>query len=254
MGNAGTTQKTPRTGQNRFFVFLLVFAAISSVGKDLDRLYTMTRGIYGLTTSWLQSGSTVTLSEPATVDNSCPEALALEEKNDQLRLSGPIAARQANEIGGLHGGIAAEPARGGEVEVSVTRKARSSVRVTEDMWVRPPATEIAAKIDRVDVTGAPDSRMVDGHRDLDLPASLDNAIKVETFRGNISSDFAFKVAGRVSRKHFRGFGECERELILKTLKGVVHVKELARGPTSHGLTYQTECAAGTDQLNKVIRQ
>ena len=76
MANEGTTQKAPRAGQNRIFILLLVFAAISSVSKDLDRLHALTTHIHGFTSSWMQLGSTVYASEIGPVADSCPEAPA----------------------------------------------------------------------------------------------------------------------------------------------------------------------------------
>jgi len=142
MANEGTTQKAPRSGQNRFFILLLVFAAISSVSKDLDRLHSLTKQIHGYTSSWMQLGSTVYASEIAPVDGSCPEALAQTEKTEEFRWAGQVANGLAIEIKGINGGISAEPARGTEVEVFATKKARSSDPASVAIKVVPHAAGV----------------------------------------------------------------------------------------------------------------
>lgn len=124
MTNAGTTQKS-RTRQNRFFVLLLVLAALSGVLKDLDRLQTVTRSIHGLTASWLEVGSTVYASgiPPAVT---CPLAGGQADRTEPFHWIGLVAAGQAIEIKGINGDITAEPAAGSQVEVVATKKGRRS--------------------------------------------------------------------------------------------------------------------------------
>lgn len=126
MANAGATEKSARTKQNRFFVLLLVLAALSSVVKDLERLQTLTSSIHGLTASWLHIGSTVYASGMSPAESNCQEALGQLVKNEQFRWTGQVAAGQSIEIKGINGSISAEPAGGGEVEVVATKKARRS--------------------------------------------------------------------------------------------------------------------------------
>ncbi|MCU1264861.1 MAG: hypothetical protein JWM21_1179 [Acidobacteria bacterium] len=136
MANAGTTQKG-RTRQNRFFVLLLVLAALSGVVKDLERLQTVTRSIHGLTASWLEMGSTVYASGiPSSV--TCPTA-GQAEKVEPFRWTGLVAAGQSIEIKGINGGIIAEPAAGNQVEVVATKKARRSDPVAVNIRVVPHA-------------------------------------------------------------------------------------------------------------------
>jgi hypothetical protein len=136
MTNAGTTQKG-RTRQNRFFVLLLVLAALSGVVKDLERLQTVTRGIHGLTASWLEMASTVYASGiPSSV--TCPTA-GQAEKVEPFRWTGLVAAGQSIEIKGVNGGIIAEPAAGNQVEVVATKKARRSDPVAVNIRVVPHA-------------------------------------------------------------------------------------------------------------------
>jgi hypothetical protein len=125
MTNAGTTQKA-RKRQNRFFVLLLVLAALSGVVKDLDRLQSFTKSIHGLTASWLEVGPTVYASGIPAAVTSCPEARGQIARTGQFHWTGLVAAGQSIEIKGINGGITAEPAGGSQVEVVATKKARRS--------------------------------------------------------------------------------------------------------------------------------
>ncbi|HEV7397839.1 MAG TPA: DUF4097 family beta strand repeat-containing protein [Pyrinomonadaceae bacterium] len=124
MANESTTQNTTRSGQNRILILLLLFAVVSSAGKDLGRLHLLTKSIYGAATSWI--GSTVYASEVAPAPASCPNALAQNEKTEDFHWVGQLASGQAIEIRGTNGGISAEPARGGDVEVFAVKKGRRS--------------------------------------------------------------------------------------------------------------------------------
>jgi hypothetical protein len=137
MTNAGTPQKA-RTRQNRFFVLLLVLAALSGVVKDLDRLQTVTRSIHGWTASWLEMGSTVYASgiPPAVT---CPAAGAQAARSEPFRWSGQVAAGQSVEIKGINGDITAEPASGNQIEVVATKKGRRSDPAGVNIRVVPHA-------------------------------------------------------------------------------------------------------------------
>jgi len=123
MPNESTTQDTTRSGQNRILILLLLFAVVSSAGKDLGRLHLLTKSIYGAATSWM--GSTVYASG-APLPASCPDALAQNEKTEDFHWVGQLASGQAIEIRGINGGISAEPARDGAVEVFAVKKGRRS--------------------------------------------------------------------------------------------------------------------------------
>jgi hypothetical protein len=124
MTNAGTDQKA-RSRQNRVFILLLIFAALSGVVKDLERLQAVTKSIHGLTASWFEVSSTVHASGIPTA-LTCPLAAGQESKTETFRWNGAIGTGQAIEIKGINGDITAEPAAGNSVEVVATKKGRRS--------------------------------------------------------------------------------------------------------------------------------
>jgi hypothetical protein len=138
MTNAGTTQKA-RKRQNRFFILLLVLAALSGVVKDLERLQSLTKSIHGYTASWLEMGSTVHASGITPAVASCPGTAGQTARTDQFHWTGLVAAGQSIEIKGINGGITAEPAGGSQVEVVATKKARRSDPAGVEIRVVPHA-------------------------------------------------------------------------------------------------------------------
>lgn len=141
MATERTSEKASRSGQNRIFVLLLVFAAISSAGKDLDRLHFLTQSIHSVTNELMQMGATAYASEIEPVTLSCP-AIAQAQKTEEFRWAGQIASGQAIEIKGINGGITAEPASGGEVEVLAMKKARYSDPASVNIKVVPHASGV----------------------------------------------------------------------------------------------------------------
>ena len=139
MANAGATQKSAHTNQNRFFVLLLVLAAVSGVVKDLERLQTLTSSVHGLAASWLHIAPTVYASGMSPAESNCQEALGQTAKSEQFRWTGQVAAGQSIEIKGINGGISAEPAASGEIEVVATKKARRSDPAAVNIKVVPHA-------------------------------------------------------------------------------------------------------------------
>lgn len=141
MANERTTQKAPRSGQNRIFVLLLAFALLSNAARDLDRLQSVTRRIHSVTSSLMQ-GSTAYASEINPVTSSCPEALAQAEKSEEFHWVGQVAGGQALEIKGINGGITAEPARSGQIEVFALKRAHRSNPSDVDIKVVPHAAGV----------------------------------------------------------------------------------------------------------------
>ena len=127
-GSKGTmaNERTTRSGQNRIFILLLMFAAVSSGVKDLDRLRDLTRSLHNVAASWMQIGSTVYASGLAAEPRSCPEVTMVQEKSQDFHWVGPIASGQSIEIRGINGGITAEPAPGSDLEVFAVKKGRRS--------------------------------------------------------------------------------------------------------------------------------
>ncbi len=142
MANAGATQKSARTRQNRFFILLLILAALSSVAKDFDRLVRWTSGIHGVTTSWLRLDSTVQASGMSSSESSCTETLGQTTASEQFRWTGQVAPGQSIEIKGLNGGISAQPANGGEIEVVAIKKGHRSDPAAVTIKVVPHANGV----------------------------------------------------------------------------------------------------------------
>lgn len=142
MTNSGTTQQSGRRLQNRLFVLLLVFAALSSAGRDIDRLYAFGSGVHGLASSWLHLGATVYASGKSPAEKSCSEALGELAKTEEFRWTGQVNSGQAIEIKGLNGSISAEPAVSGEIEVVAVKKAHRSDVSSVSIKVVPHANGV----------------------------------------------------------------------------------------------------------------
>lgn len=132
-------ERTIRSGQNRIFILLLMFAAVSSAVKDLDRLRDLSRSVQNVAASWMQIGSTVYASGLAAEPRSCPEVTMVQEKSQDFHWVGPIASGQSIEIRGINGGITAEPAPGSDLEVFAVKKGRRSDPASVDIKVVPHA-------------------------------------------------------------------------------------------------------------------
>jgi hypothetical protein len=104
MTNEGTTQPA-RSRPNRFFVLLLVLAALSGVVKDFERLHAVTRGIHGLTSSWFEIAPTVHAGK---IPPAWTELLELKTINGGIDLDLPAVLNTQIEAETFNGSIDSE--------------------------------------------------------------------------------------------------------------------------------------------------
>ena len=183
----GSTKST----QNKFFIMLLMLAALSSVVKDVNRLH-----------SWA--------------------SVLLRDSMPSAQASG-LSSAESIEIKDISADIDAEPTVGGEIEVTATKRARRSDPATVSAKVLRSARGITNVDTRtvsrnVSNTRYRQARTITRERNarlgnsnwpnalelktiyLDLPASPRTKLQVATFNGEIISDFPLTVLGRFGRK------------------------------------------------------
>ena len=224
MANAGTTQKRPRSLQNRLFILLLVFAALSSVAKDFDRLQTLSSGVRGLTSSWFRIGETVYASGTSPAEKSCSEALGELAKTEEFRWTGVVGAGQSIEIKGLNGGINAEPAGGREIEVIAIKKAHRSDVASVSIKVVPHANGVTiCAVYPSDDPGRPNTcepgrgiALANGARNDRGNSSGDNTVR----NNDVTVNFVLRVPAGV-------------EFIGRTVNGEISASSLAGNVDSH---------------------
>jgi hypothetical protein len=257
MGNAETNNNAPRSGQNRLLIFLLAFAAISSLVKDLDRLHTLTSNIHGLAVSLMPISSTDGASDK--VPDTCPLTLAQTRTTEQ---EGQVKGDQA--LAGIYGGVTAEPARRVDLEAWARKGPRNnSVRVDLSGAPQVAATarpanspvsvrsltarinsralnssislatlghararvlnrEIKNQLANANWNDEFEFKVVNGRVDLHLPTPP--GIELYTFDGDMS-DLPNEV-NRASRRHLKSpLGYDGRELLLKVQSGSVRFKK-----------------------------
>jgi Putative adhesin len=222
MANERTSQKASSSGQNRILVLLLAFAMLSSAVKDLDRLQSVTRRIHSATSSWMQLGSTVYASEIDPVSSSCPEALAQSEKSEEFHWVGQIAGGQALEIKGINGGITAEPARNGEIEVLAVKKGRQSNPSDVDIKVVPHAAGVTiCAVYPSEYSDRPNS--CEPGRAFVTGSKMDrreSSATINVRHNDVSVDFKVKVPAGV-------------EFIGRTINGEISARSLTGNVDSH---------------------
>jgi hypothetical protein len=252
MTNTGTGQKARGSWQNRFFVSLLVFAALSSVAKDLNRLQIVGSSIQGLI------GSAVHASDLPATERICPNGEQRAPRsgalgwptpaNEQVALVQPIAV---NEI---KGGVEAEPTVGGEIEVGASRQVMRSGSThgnkfaahARRMAIATNGNSAGVKpLTGVDESGTRafrvefDARQGNKNRtegfefrnvaatELDLPVGLSTRILADALNGAIPPNCALRVLGRVNRRQINvTVNGAARELPPKTPTNSVRLKHI----------------------------
>jgi Putative adhesin len=224
MTNARTTQKRSRKLQNRLFVLLLVFAALSNFAKDIDRLQAIGSGVHGLASSGLRIGSTVYASGLSPAERSCTEVLGELAKTEEFRWTGQVGTGQSIEIKGLNGSINAEPAASGAVEVVALKKAHRSDVASVAIKVVPHANGVT--ICAVYPSENPDRPntcepgrgigLANGLRDDRGNSSGNNSVR----NNDVSVDFTVRVPSGV-------------ELIARTVNGEISASSLSGNVDSH---------------------
>src|SRR5215813_2357301 len=181
-------QKAAGTGQNKLFILLLAFALFSSAAKDLERVQSFASNVRGFVSSHM--GIPVYASEVPSLPEICPQAMAQEQKHEEFHWAGQIASGQSIEIKGINGGITAEPARSGQVEVFATKKARRSDPSSVDIKVVPHAAGVTIC---ATYPGESGQRTSCDPSALNMPSSNVNVVN-----NDVSVEFMVKVPQGVS--------------------------------------------------------
>jgi len=105
-----------RGTQNRVFLTLLALAVMASVVKDLNRLHSWAVALFP---DGVSNAHVIELSD---TERSCSKHVAQSQRADQSDQSDDLVRVEVNELKSLYGISDSEPAVGGEIEVTATKK------------------------------------------------------------------------------------------------------------------------------------
>lgn len=119
------------------------------------------------------------------------------------------------EASGLEGDVEARTVNG-SIQVSTTGRAEAQT----------VNGSIRANAGRADWSGEAEFKTVNGSITVTLPSSTAADVRAETVNGEIETDFALTVSGRVSRRRLSGtIGGGGRSLEMETVNGSIHLKK-----------------------------
>jgi DUF4097 and DUF4098 domain-containing protein YvlB len=85
---------------------------------------------------------------------------------------------------------------------------------------------IRASVGRADWSGEAEFKTVNGSITVTLPSSTSADVRAETVNGEIETDFALTVSGRVSRRRLSAtIGGGGRSLEMETVNGSIHLRK-----------------------------